>query len=185
MRLQLKRGGLEHHFHRGDVIWSNKIFPLTEEPGDFKAKTYPFEHDTKPDIAFGLHFLVMDPEVPPPDTDPFSKCWETTGQIDGSELETLEEIPDARLHARPSKCELVYPCLIHEVESGQIGLELASKQLSISLAYALDQQEELRRLAGAAVDERMPVVGVASSGSMACIWYGAYVGNKIVSRTSW
>ena len=158
---------------------------MTEEPSDFKAKTYSFKNDSKPDIALGLQFLVTPVDVPSPETDPFLKRWETNGQIDGSELESLEKLPDARLHARPSDGELVYPCLIHELRSGQIGLDRAANQLSISLAYALDQQEELRRLAGVTVEERMPVVGVASSGAFVCIWYGAYVGNEIVSRTRW
>jgi hypothetical protein len=155
---------------------------LTDEASGFKAKTSSFERTTKPDIALGLRFLVKPKNVPNSGTEPFSACWDKNGRVHGPELESLEQHPDARLHARPSKNALTYPCLIHEVKSGQVGLNIAANQLSLLLAYALDQQEELRRVAGAPVEERMPIFGVASSGAFVSIWYGAYVGDEIVSR---
>jgi hypothetical protein len=70
---------------------------------------------------------------------------------------------------------------MHEVKTQLESLSCAVNQLAKSLAFALDQQEELRQLAEAPEEERLPVFGVASEGCQVKLWCGAYVGNEIVS----
>jgi hypothetical protein len=79
---------------------------------------------------------------------------------------------------------LTYPCYVHELKNPLPGLRKTSNQLFKSLVYALDQQEELRRLAGAPVQDRMPVFGAASAGDQVALYCAAYVEEEIVSLSN-
>jgi uncharacterized metal-binding protein len=70
------------------------------------------------------------------------------------------------------------------IRSDYDNLWTAGNQLAGALAFALDQQEELRLLAGILMQERMPVFGVASTGDDVNLWHGAYIGYDIVSSMS-
>jgi hypothetical protein len=86
------------------------------------------------------------------------------------------------LHPQPTASEyLVYPGFVHQTGTQYASLYDGRDQLAVSIVFALDQQEELRLLAGRPVEERMPVFGAVSAGAQVNLYCAAYVGSEIVS----
>ena len=114
-------------------------------------------------------------------TAPFLEIRQKHGKINFNALLSLEDDPRVQLHPRPTAAECAYPCFMHEIDTPLNGLRSVSNRLASSLAFALDQQEELRRLAGIPEADRLPVFGAASFGAVARLYCGEYVGDVIVS----
>ena len=157
--------------------WTNRLPQESIGQGKFRAKTYklPFPHPT---FAVGFRQEKQIALAEPP----FSASWEVHRRFNTKALQLPRVHPNTQLHPVPAKAgNLVYPCFVHALKTQLESLTCAANQLAESLAFVLDQQEELRQLAGAPEEERMPVFGVASEGCQVKLWCGAYVGNEIVS----
>ena len=128
--------------------------------------------------------MRADPDdVAPNSASPFLDLWQRHKTINLRLLPALEEHANVRLHPRPALGLLVYPCCMHEVKVSHQSIRASANELVKSLVFALDQQEELRRLAGAPEEERMPVFGAASSAAHVNLYCAAYVGETIVSAS--
>jgi hypothetical protein len=163
-------------------------FHSSNEPSDFRPKTLPLKGH-EPDFALGLQLgfgkATEGTSSQSTTQPPFSAFWEAHHAVHAAALAVLEKHHVTTLHARPAtQAMLVYPCFTHVVRNDWCDLWVAGNQLAGSLAFALDQQEELRLLAGVPVEERMPVFGAVSCGTQLVYWYGAHVGSDIVSLTS-
>lgn len=156
--------------------------PASEAPGAFRAKSFLLDQAPKPSFALGLRRGLGGTSSQSTTEPPFSAFWQEHRKIHGAALRMLEQHPITKLHPRPAmQGNLVYPCFMHEIGSKFRSEGGAVNSLARSFAFALDQQEELRLLAGAPVGERMPVFGVVSSSHRVAVWYAAYVGSDIVS----
>ena len=151
------------------VTWPERFGPKPPQ-----LKVWP-----KPDLCYGFKYKWPDKTAEPP----FQAFWKEQKHFDGDALLSLKgRLKFDDLHPEPVLgCNFVWPCYIHEVKAQLGSLYAAANQLSKSLAYALDQQEELRKLAGAPETQRLPVFGAASEGFQVKLWCAAYVGSKIVS----
>lgn len=114
----------------------------------------------KPDYAFGLRVLYSPKEA--------------SHSLSRDVIDTLEKDADLDLHPRPSPVnldQLAYPGLVHEVKDEFGTQAYAENQLAKSLAFALDQQKELRLTAlniEPELDARkynLPIFGITSVGS--------------------
>lgn len=170
------------HLHSVATKWTTKFEQLSPELRKFLPKSFQLGTPV-PDFAFGLSIRTAS-EFALRSTAPFHSMWEEHKLVNVFVLLYLEEHPVTRLHARPAKEVLVYPCFVQEVEHQLVCLRVATNKLVRSLVFAFDQQEELRRLAGAPVEERLPIFGAVSSGADVRFYCAAYVGEHVMSLES-
>lgn len=165
-------------------------FPLIKRGANQLSREFYSLRAPEPDFVLGLQLGfgkdANEKEDKPSTTQPtFSAFWGEHHAVHATALAMLEKHVVTTLHPRPApQAMLVHPCLGLVIRSDYGNLWTAGNQLAGALAFALDQQEELRLLAGILMQERMPVFGVASTGDDVNLWYGAYIGYDIVSSMS-
>mgnify|MGYP000032336640 CR=1 FL=1 len=160
------------------LSWTARFPASNADSSSFRAKSLPLPCPS-PDIVIGFRRRESVATTAEP---PFYLHWEEHKHVNGRALLLLQNDLDGQLHPGPAPTQpLVYPCFVQEIKAQPGNSFGAANQLAESLVFALDQQEELRVLAGAPENERMPVFGAVSIGLEFKLWCGAYVGGRIVS----